>query len=138
MTFAIGHFAFGAGMAALMIAFLLPQVELPRTIIVVGGAWAMLPDMNKVSGHWIGDVVNNGHVGDVFWLHYSIDTYVDTGDTWIVSAGFFVFFIVSIMVYEYRATLEKGPVMNVVPERVIEAFAWASLGAWVGAKQAEE
>lgn len=127
MSQAIAHFAFGAGITALMIAYLLPHVEMPRSLILFGGGGAVLPDVNKLFNSPTLDAIHAHQVVDIFWLHYTFDVYLDPNDSWAFALGTFGFFIASMAIYEYRATMEHGPVVHVVPERLIEAFSVASI-----------
>lgn len=137
MSMAIAHFAFGAGMTALVIAFLLPRVEFPRLLILFGGGWAMVPDVNKLSDSATLDAIHSHQIVDIFWLHWTFDTYIDPNDSWVIAAVLFGFFIASMMVYEYRVTTDKGPVVHVVPEPVIEACRPLSLEAYLDPSDAE-
>lgn len=130
MSYALGHFAFGAGMTALMIAYLLPRVELPRIVILFGGGWAMFPDVYKLVDVPAIETMHDSHVADAFWLHYTFDVYLDPDNSWAVTGLLFVFFIASMMVYEYRVALDRGPVVDIVPERLIEVTRPVSMAYW--------
>ena len=138
MSMAIAHFAFGAGMTALVIAFLLPRVEFPRMLILFGGGWAMLPDVNKLYDSATLDAIHSHQIVDIFWLHWTFDTHIDPNDSWTIAAILFAFFIASMVIYEYRVTLDRGPVAHVVPERLIGACRPLSLAGYFGEAATEE
>jgi hypothetical protein len=89
MSLALAHFAFGATMTTLLVAILLPGVRYPRTVVLAGGGWAMLPDL-----HWVSPVARqhlhrihqSSPLTDLFWLHRSMD-WVDPGDSKAVAAA---------------------------------------------------
>ncbi|WP_135304757.1 hypothetical protein [Haloarcula amylovorans] len=105
MSMALGHFAFGAAMTTLLITVLVPTVRYPRTLFLVGGGWAMLPDL-----HWVSPVftqqLRSIHQTspwvDLFWFHRTLDQ-VDASDSKAVAAGFLVLFILTTGVAEHRS-----------------------------------
>jgi hypothetical protein len=48
---AAAHFAVGATLTTLAVTFLGPELRYPRTAVLAGGGWAMVPDV-----HWVSPV----------------------------------------------------------------------------------
>lgn len=87
MSIALGHFAVGATMTTLLVTYLVPTVRYPRTITLVGGVWAMVPDV-----HWVSPVARGplydlhfSPWADLFWFHRTLDG-LDPGDSKTVAA----------------------------------------------------
>lgn len=103
MSLALAHFAFGAAMTTLLLT-LLPTTRYPRTVVLVGGAWAMLPD-----AHWVSPVAREtlrrlhqtSALTDVFWFHRTLDR-LDPTDDPAVAAGFLVLLVAVTLVAERR------------------------------------
>ncbi len=101
---AIGHFAFGAAMTTLLVTVLVPTVRYPRTFVLVGGGWAMVPDF-----HWISPVANQQLRAihqtslwtDLFWFHRTLDR-IDPTDSKSIAAVLLAFFILATAVAERR------------------------------------
>lgn len=116
MSMAIAHFAFGAAMTTLVITFFVPVVWYPRTVILAGGGWAMVPDF-----HWVSPVANRGlhrihetsPMTDLFWFHRTLDR-LDPTDSKSIAALFIAIFIVATVTAEHRSYR--------VPERVKAAY----------------
>lgn len=94
MSMAITHFAFGAAMTTVLVTLFfslgpsplsalvgnsawdrLPAVPYPRTVVLFGGVWAMLPDAYRISPvgrSWLFDF-HKGHWADLFWFHRTLD-----------------------------------------------------------------
>lgn len=75
MSLAVTHFAFGAGMALLVMAAWFPDYDRPWTFAVCSGLWALIPDF-----HYVVPTMTERfpsymfHVfGNVFWMHASLD-----------------------------------------------------------------
>lgn len=75
MSLALTHFVFGALCATLLVSYLLPNRNYPRTIIIASGIWAMLPDF-----HWVVPIFEAqfraGHgsvLANIFWFHQLFD-----------------------------------------------------------------
>jgi hypothetical protein len=83
MSGALAHFAFGVAMTTLLITILVPNIRYPRTFLLAGDGWAMLPDL-----HWVSPVYTQQlrafHESslwtDLFWLHRTLDR-VDPSDS---------------------------------------------------------
>lgn len=110
MSLDVAHFAFGAAMTSLVITLFIPTVWYPRGLVVIGGIWAMLPDI-----HWISPVAQ-AHLrafhasiwADVFWFHRTLDR-LDPTDSKRVAAGFLVFFLITTLLAEWRSYRPPEP-----------------------------
>ncbi|AFO56611.1 MULTISPECIES: hypothetical protein [Natrinema] len=104
MSIAIGHFAFGAAMTTLVVTYLVPTDRYPRTVILLGGGWAMLPDV-----HWISPIAaerlsafhRTSVLTDIFWLHRTWDR-IDPTDSKSIAAVLLAFLIVATAIAERR------------------------------------
>ncbi|MFC6823398.1 hypothetical protein [Halopelagius fulvigenes] len=98
MSLAITHFVVGATVTMLVVTFFLPRVRFPRTLMVLGGLWAMIPDLNKiVPGLGFVDAVHDSAWANVFWAHHFLDT-VDPSDTTKAAVvALAAFFLVSLV-----------------------------------------
>ena len=102
---AIAHFSFGAAMTTLLVTFLVPAVRYPRTLLLAGGGWAMLPDL-----HWVSPVFTQqlrtvhqtSPWTDLFWFHRTLDR-VDPNNSRALAAGFLAFFILTTAIAERRS-----------------------------------
>lgn len=104
MSMDIAHFAFGATLTSLVITFLIPTVWFPRTIILLGGGWAMLPDIHRISpvAHRSLRTFHDSRWADICWFHRSLDT-LDPTDSELFAALLLGTFIVATMIGERRA-----------------------------------
>ncbi len=103
MSLALAHFAFGAAMTTLLIV-LLPSARYPRTAVLVGGGWAMLPDFHWVSPvarETLREIHRSSALTDVFWLHRTLDR-LDSSDSPAVAAGFLAALVVATALAEHR------------------------------------
>lgn len=80
MSQAITHFAIGAGITGVVVTYLIPKVIFPRTIVLLGGVWGMLPDAVKLYDAQLFRTLHGSGWTDVFWFHYSLD-HIDSGDS---------------------------------------------------------
>jgi hypothetical protein len=103
MSLALTHFAFGAAMTTLLLLFL-PQVRYPRTLVLGGGGWAMVPDLHWVSpvaSETLREIHRTSPLMDLFWLHRTLDR-LDPTDSPAVAAGFLAALVVLTLVAERR------------------------------------
>lgn len=75
MSLAIAHFALGAGVTALILGFFAPQIKYQRTLTIVGGMWALVPDLHYVSPIYADVLVGikASFIGNLFWFHRLLD-----------------------------------------------------------------
>lgn len=108
MSLGLGHFAFGAMLTALVLAVFLPRIPYPRTLTILGGTWALLPDAVKLVGNSPKlTAFHNSPIADVFWLHYTLDV-VDPADSARVSTLFVAGLLLVTMFAEFRARQRRG------------------------------
>lgn len=101
---AIAHFVFGAAMTSLVITFLIPGVCSPRTLVLVGGGWAMLPDlhqMNPIAQAQLKALHTNSLWTDLFWFHRTLDR-LDSTDSELLATVVLLWFIVVTFFAERR------------------------------------
>lgn len=100
MSLAITHFVFGASATMLVVTFFLPRMRFPRTLMVLGGLWAMVPDVGKVvSAFGFVDAVHDSTWANIFWAHHFLDV-IDPADTTKAAVGALAFFFVVSFVAE--------------------------------------
>jgi hypothetical protein len=95
MSLAVAHFAFGAAMTTLVVTLVVPASWYPRTLTLVGGGWAMVPDFHQISPvatEQLRHIHQTSPWTDVFWLHRTLDT-LDPTDSTRVAALFIALFI---------------------------------------------
>lgn len=105
MSMALAHFAFGAAMTTLLVTFLVPGIRYPRTVLLAGGGWAMVPDF-----HWVSPVFSEQlHTlhqtslwTDLFWFHRTLDR-IDPTDSKATAALCLAFLILATALAEYRS-----------------------------------
>jgi|GEM_PF-1273285 len=76
MSMAIAHFAVGAAMTTLLVAFSLPTIRYQRSLILAGGGWALIPDIHWVSPVAAAEIHHFHRVSpwvDLFWFHRFMD-----------------------------------------------------------------
>lgn len=81
MSLALGHFAVGAAGTTVLLALLPIRVPFERTLVLLGGVWAMVPDIYKLAPtytEWI-LVIHDGVAGNFFWFHRILDV-IDPSD----------------------------------------------------------
>jgi len=99
VSMAIAHFSFGAALTGLLIYVLRPGMRYSRSVALLGGIWAMLPDVQHISPVYHEELArfHDSAIVDVFWGHRFLDL-ADPGDTAEVAAvavGFL--FLVSVL-----------------------------------------
>lgn len=101
MSQGITHFAVGATATALVVS-LVPGVRYPRTLILGGGAWAMVPDAAKLVDRPHLRAFHRGHLADAFWLHRTLDR-LDRSDSTRVATVALSFFLLVTAILEWRS-----------------------------------
>lgn len=100
----IAHFSVGAGLTTLLITLGPGSVRNPRTTMVLGGLWAMLPDI-----HWVLPIfdaliltIHSSVVANIFWFHPALDA-LDPGDSMTTAALVFTGFLTAVAFGEWYA-----------------------------------
>lgn len=109
MSQGITHFAVGATFTTLLVTFLIPNVRYPRTWVLVGGGWAMVPDAVKLYHHPVLVEIHDSPWADVFWFHYTMDR-LDPTDSVLFGAVTLGALIAVTAVAEYRDYRSISPV----------------------------
>lgn len=111
MSMAIAHFALGAGITTLVVLVCMPTVWFSRTLSLLGGGWAMVPD-----AHWISPIAHQrlsalevSAWADLFWFHRLLDQ-LDPTNSKAVAAACIAFFIVATACTEFRKARTPVPV----------------------------
>ncbi|MFC4357547.1 hypothetical protein ACFO0N_06225 [Halobium salinum] len=101
MSQGIAHFALGAALTALVVAFLLPFVPYPRTVTLAGGGWALVPDAPHLVESPTMEALHDSAWADLFWFHRALDRW-DVSDSTEVAALFVAALLFATLVAEYR------------------------------------
>lgn len=113
MSLAIGHFALGAAATALVVTYLLPKLPYPRTLVLLGGAWSLLPDAAKLFSAAPRLVAfHDSQWANAFWFHRALDRF-DTADSprtsaLLVAALLLVTFVVERRNYRTHARVHEA------------------------------
>lgn len=102
-------------MTTLVVTILLPRSWFPRTIVVAGGLWALLPDLYWVSPVATGrlkEIHQTAVWTDLFWLHRTLDQ-VDPSDSKLVVVVMAMFFLVATAIAEARDYRAPEPIETV-------------------------
>lgn len=100
----IGHFAFGAAMTTLLVTLFLPSVRHPRLLAVMGGFWAVVPDIGRVVAEPMLVEFPMLHGADIFWLHHTLTVIVDPNESYWFASVMIVILIVATITAEIRET----------------------------------
>lgn len=87
MSQALGHFAVGAAGMTILIALVPLRVPFRQTVVLLGGGWAMAPDIYKLAPTYTGwmEAIHDSTAGNVFWFHRLLDG-LDPTDSYLVTA----------------------------------------------------
>ena len=87
MSQALTHFAIGATGMTILVALFPGRVRISRTLILLGGVFALVPDAYKIAPTYVGwlEVIHNSAIGNLFWLHRLADV-LDPTDSYLVTA----------------------------------------------------
>lgn len=102
MSMAIAHFAFGvtATTLLLLITGLHGRVERDGIVGILGGLWAMIPDVHQVLpfGRWL----HRSAFADLFWFHGLLDAFDETDSVFVAAflLGTMVIALVALVVIE--------------------------------------
>ena len=103
MSLGLTHFAVGAALTALVLAFGFPSIRYRQTWIIIGGLWALVPDLHYISPVYQAPLkqIKATVLGDVFWFHRTMDA-LEQGRGSRVVAGIAVgFLLVTIAATEF-------------------------------------
>lgn len=106
MSMGVAHFALGAALTTLVVAVFVPGCRYPRTIVAVGGGWAMVPDAYKVLPLPVAEehlaAFHASSLADLFWLHRTLDR-LDPTNSGRVAAALLACFVAATLLAEWRA-----------------------------------
>lgn len=97
MSQAITHFAIGAALTALAVT-VVPDVPYPRTIVVIGGGWALVPDAAKIVSRPGLRAFHRSRWADVCWFHRTLDGIDRTDSSRIASVALALLILVTAFV----------------------------------------
>ncbi|WP_226479741.1 hypothetical protein [Natrinema amylolyticum] len=120
MSIAIGHFAFGAAMTTLVVTYLVPTDRYPRTVILFGGGWAMIPDFHwasPIAAERLRELHRTSPAMDLFWLHRTWDR-IDPTDSKSIAAALLAFLIVATALAERRDYRAPAAVRTAYQDRL--------------------
>jgi hypothetical protein len=92
MSQGVTHFAVGATVTVLVVTFLIPQVRYPRSLAIVGGLWAMVPDASKLYDSSETLAFHDSVWAELFWAHRSLDRLDPADSTVLATAALAMFF----------------------------------------------
>ncbi|MFB6150193.1 MAG: hypothetical protein ABEJ40_00155 [Haloarculaceae archaeon] len=122
MSLAIAHFAVGAVCMALVLTAA-PPVPFQRSLVVLGGIWAMVPDgwrfLPTHSGAYAHDFHASGWA-NLFWFHNALDR-ADVGDSTGTGALLVAVFFGVTVLAEYRDYRTPEPVREIAPDAIYGA-----------------
>jgi len=95
MSLGITHFSAGASFTSVFILLVGWNVIYPFSIAILGGVWAMIPDMAKL--HPIFKWLHDPFWTNIFWGHWLLDK-LDP-DTARVGAVFVGFLLITVMMF---------------------------------------
>ncbi len=86
MSQALTHFAIGATGMTVLVALFPGRVRVSRTLILLGGVFALVPDAYKIAPTYVGwiKVIHNSALGNLFWFHRLADV-LDPTDSYLIT-----------------------------------------------------
>lgn len=121
MSLAIAHFAVGAACTGLVLT-LLPPVPFQRSLVVLGGIWAMIPDAWRFLPVTASEYAHEFHAtpwANVFWFHNVLDR-ADVGDSHATGVALLAALLCVTVAAEYRDYRAPEPVREAFPEAVFD------------------
>lgn len=96
---AISHFAFGASMTGLLFWLFCPRLRYGRSLVLLGGVWAMIPDAHHVTPLFKSQLraIHDSQWMDLFWAHRFFDRVDPTDSAEYAMAMLGFLFVVSIL-----------------------------------------
>ncbi|WP_459192997.1 hypothetical protein [Halosimplex sp. J119] len=119
MSLAIAHFAVGAACTAVVLT-VLPDAPFQRTLVVIGGIWAMIPDAWRFLPVTAGEYAHEFHatpLANLFWFHNVLDR-VDVGDSNATGVVLLAGLLCVTAAAEYRDYRAPEPVREAFPDAV--------------------
>jgi hypothetical protein len=104
------HFAIGAALTALLVT-VASGVPYPRTLILLGGGWALVPDAAKIVSHSRLRAFHRSRLADVFWFHRTLDRVDRSDSSRVASAALALLILVTAFVewWSYSVPAVVGP-----------------------------
>lgn len=102
---AIAHFAVGAALTTLLVAFVLPTIQYQRSMTLFGGGWALLPDLHWISPIAATEIHHFHRVSpwvDLFWFHRFLD-YIDPTNDRTTAAICLVLLCIATVVADWQS-----------------------------------
>jgi|GEM_PF-1395630 len=109
MSQAITHFAVGATATLLVVTLFVPDVRYPRTWVLVGGGWALVPDAGNLVDIPVLQTFHYSIWADLCWGHATLDR-VDATDSTLVASAAVAALLVATALAEHRAYAVPEPV----------------------------
>lgn len=106
MSLAVTHFAFGAAMTTIVVWAVAPSHRYRTTLAVLGGLWALVPDLHYVVPGRVGGTtrgLKQTVLGDVFWFHATMDGLVQGEGTRLGAAIALGFLLIVVAASELLA-----------------------------------
>ena len=110
MSQGITHFSVGASATALIVA-LGPPRPYPRTLVLLGGVWALVPDAAKLLPHPLLRRFHRSVCADLFWFHRTLDR-LDEDDSARVGALSLSVLVVLTSLLERRSRRVSEPLLE--------------------------
>ncbi|TYL38899.1 hypothetical protein CV102_10350 [Natronococcus pandeyae] len=87
MSMALTHFAVGATLTTVLVTFVFSLIPYPRTVVLIGGGWAMIPDVYRLSPIAQNrlEEFHDSPWADLFWFHHTLDR-LDATDSELIAA----------------------------------------------------
>lgn len=104
MSLGITHFAVGAAGTAIIIAIAAPTIRYRGTLIVLGGVWALIPDVGKLYAHPTLLTFHDSRFADLFWFHRTMDLYDPTDSVYVATVMVFVLIVVMVVTDALHST----------------------------------
>ena len=118
MSMALAHFTLGAAATTVLVTVFVPVVWYPRTVVLIGGVWAILPDV-----HWVSPVagrqlyaLHSSPWANVFWFHRTLDR-VDPTDAKAFAATCVALFVATTAFAEWRDYRAPAAVQSTYEDR---------------------
>lgn len=105
-------------MTTLLVTMLLPRSWFPRTLVMLGGLWGLLPDLywvSPVATQRLEEIHHTAIWTDIFWFHRTLDQ-VDPSDSKLIVVMTVVFLLTATALAEVRDYTAPAPVRRVYGE----------------------